>query len=186
MLKKTRNKKYTKISFGKCAGCDNCCTKTVVPVTHHDVKRIMDGEGLKADKFIRLYDSTEVDTEHNSDGWFSMDYGKRMMGLKAKENRCMFLSDGGVCTIYKSRPQTCRTFPFSIIYDEDGKLEEAGINDILPCNFQNGVDKPSTKDYRLARQEDHETESYLKKLEKWDLKPRRVGKAKFLAFLGLS
>ena len=75
--------------------CIQCCLETEMPLLKKDIERIK-RLGFSSDYFVI-----------NRDGWLQ---------LKNYDERCVF-HDGKQCSIYKNRPEGCKSYP--IIYDED-------------------------------------------------------------------
>jgi Fe-S-cluster containining protein len=75
--------------------CIQCCLETSMPLSNRDIKRIS-RLGFDTNFFVI-----------ERDGWLQ---------LKNHDGRCVFHS-GKICSIYKNRPEGCRSYP--IIYDKD-------------------------------------------------------------------
>lgn len=75
--------------------CANCCRVATTQITERDVERLARHLGLKTGEFLRTYTIQTADEGRI---------------LKRNENGCIFLN-GTLCSIYESRPDTCRLFP---------------------------------------------------------------------------
>lgn len=73
----------------ECVRCGNCCRLGFIELTDEDIRRI-EGEGHMG--FYNLTKSGEKK-------------------LKKSDGKCVFLV-GDSCSIYESRPEVCRRFPF--------------------------------------------------------------------------
>ena len=64
------------------------------------------------------------------------DESQSWMCLKRKEGACIFLDQGGQCSIYAVRPVQCKNYPFwpSLLSDQDAWEDEA----VLPDNIDLG------------------------------------------------
>lgn len=64
----------------------------------------------------------------------SGDESHSWMCLKRKEGACVFLDQGGQCSIYAARPVQCKTYPFwpSMLTDSQAWAEES----VLPDNIE--------------------------------------------------
>ena len=103
MAKKTKKFKerfYRKGLHFSCIECGNCCTKAdgVVSLTVEEAQGIAEQLALPypefLEKYCEVYDNGET------------------LHLRSRENGdCIFLIDER-CSVYLSRPQQCRTFPF--------------------------------------------------------------------------
>ena len=109
------------------------------------------------------------------------------MALRKAKKRCIFLDDENRCTVYESRPMTCRTFPLQIHLDEDEKIEKIELNRIIKKKYPIGKKgKPWKEAEKQARKEDREDETYFDKVDRWNEGEYSGGKSEFLKFLGLS
>jgi len=180
--KKTQDR-INKLLKAKCQGCGGCCTNSVVPVTHEDVKRIMKKTGQKVDDVVRLLDSSEIDYDHDSDAWIKFSYGKRSLALKKKNGHCQYLDDENRCMIYHYRPMTCRTFPHQVTMDE-GKVQNITLNRMIKQSYPSGPKKSIDQLVKETKKEDRDDEKFFKLIEKFNKKKVRKGKKQFLKFLG--
>ena len=44
----------------RCTGCGNCCKGTIVMLTDHDVRRIVEGTGIAPREFVRFFGEDEI------------------------------------------------------------------------------------------------------------------------------
>ena len=169
----------------ECQRCSGCCSGTMVPLTDSDVKRLVKATGKPASDIVRRCDSGQTDYERDRDGWISLSYGKRILGIRQRNKRCIFLDENDHCEAYLSRPMTCRTFPYQVEHYDDGTLEGITLNRAVKCKCPTG---PAVSKKRLqqdGKKEDAEDEAYYKKLRRWNGNGHSGGKEEFLAFLGL-
>ena len=123
-------------------GCGACCIDhgeyTALYLTADDIRGLADHFGLERAEFERLYTETEDD----------------YVLLRMDQPDCPFL-DGGMCTVYESRPVQCRTFPF---WKENLRSRR---NWIKLCEFCPGIDSG-----RL-----HDSETIAKNIAKRERRP---------------
>ncbi|MBS7247653.1 MAG: YkgJ family cysteine cluster protein [Candidatus Jordarchaeales archaeon] len=112
----------------ECLKCGRCCKdeKTIVTLTHRDLIRL--AEAIEMDEkelvkhvlvFYQVNEDTEAFLAFPSIETYR---GKAIMGLrKRKDGSCIFLEEN-TCSVYPSRPMTCRTFPFTFSV-QDGWLK---------------------------------------------------------------
>ncbi len=173
---------------GACSNNAICCKDTIVPITDADVKRLMKATGLPADEIIRLYSMSDLHYD-NDRTWIQMGYGKRIVGLKKNGDRCKFLNEHGLCTVYDARPITCRTYPYMVQLDDAGRLDELELNADVDCCGRLGSHWSKKKLLSDARREDAEDDAYIDQLRAYEQRVRRGrnrGKRGLLKFLGLA
>nr|WP_297864246.1 YkgJ family cysteine cluster protein [uncultured Acetatifactor sp.] len=99
-----------------CRGCSKCCTGMGNSVTldPYDVYRLQKGLGkgipqMLAEELVEL----------------NVTEGVILPSLKmaGQEERCVFLSQEGRCSIHEFRPGVCRLFPLGRVYDESGDFQ---------------------------------------------------------------
>jgi Fe-S-cluster containining protein len=89
----------------KCTSCGNCCKGPEpgwVVLDEADILRMAEAKGLSPDAFGKKYLRRATYK------------GKSVISLTEKPvtRDCVFWEDGTGCSIYMSRPQQCRTWPF--------------------------------------------------------------------------
>ena len=86
----------------ECQGSGNCCvsrgTYGFVYLSKKDIKKLSDGFKITEQNFVNNYCQ-------KTDGFI------HLKELKKNNGNCIFLKDNK-CTVYKSRPIQCRTWPF--------------------------------------------------------------------------
>ncbi len=175
----------------ECAKCSACCREMIVVLTHHDVNRITEATGLAAQSFVTMYSPREIALEPDHKGWVKMPSCKRVMGLKQKQGRCVFLSRNNGCTIYNARPVACRTYPLDIELCRNNRITAIGFQERAAYNGKTctAVARIAAKDnciIEYTMQEDREDRSYWRKCSQWNrLSNGERTAGKFLAFLGL-
>ena len=83
-----------------CTGCGKCCTwPGVVWLTEEDIIDLSAHFSLSPKAFVENY---------------TKKIGDRYILLQESEtdNACIFLKNEKECSVYKSRPKQCRTFPW--------------------------------------------------------------------------
>jgi Fe-S-cluster containining protein len=161
----------------------------MIEITQHDLQRLVSHLNTSADSLVKFYTRAEL-PDDDSDDWISFSYGRRKMGLRKKRNGdCIFLSEKRRCTAYEARPVSCRIFPVDVILNEDYKVIDLELSDVVQkkfvkCEFYYGEPVPFRKFQRTARQARTETESYCKKIAEWNDFPEKGKKHDFLNFLG--
>jgi Fe-S-cluster containining protein len=188
-----KRKKFSgeKLLNFRCTDCGNCCTDTIVPVTHLDLKRLMLGTKLKPSEIVEFYKSSEFADDGEGLHFVELDMGRRVMGLKKrfdeKEQKegCKFYLDQR-CTVYEHRPVTCRVWPFTLSLDDEGRrITKMEINDALPCPFElDGKNQP--KDLiRNWKWDDNQDEEWEVSVKNWNLGHKGGSPEAFFKFLCL-
>ncbi len=175
--------KYPKV---KCARCGDCCTIPEVPVTHKDVARLVKHTGLSASALVRFCPFSEMDYDENSGLWIKFKSTRRAMVLRKRGERCIFQTPEKACSAYEARPQTCRTFPYSVEF-EGKKIDEIRLNEVMKCNAVKCGKGCIDIDTVIAniKKENREDSEYHKLVKRWNLSNNAGGVKDFLKFAGL-
>jgi len=185
---KFHGEKFTQF---RCTECGNCCSDTIVPITAEDVRRMIDGTGLMALDICTFYKAEDFDDEGSGLEFANLDGGRRTLGLRKrfdKENdrdSCAFFKDNR-CSVYESRPVTCRVWPFSLSFDASGKrVTKMSINSALPCPYE--LDGKSSLSSAVAnwRWDDRQDEVWQSKVREWNRTHSAGTEEEFLKYLGL-
>jgi len=111
-----------------CKCCGKCCTQPYITVMDNEVERIADDLGMDLYDFVTKYLYREDD---------------RWLFSKPKHGSCAFLGENKRCTIWPSRPEICRDFPYlvsklmsmvylAIVYKEY-EMDMSYMDDTWPC-----------------------------------------------------
>ncbi|HEU4340067.1 MAG TPA: YkgJ family cysteine cluster protein [Candidatus Binatia bacterium] len=177
--------KYLKF---RCTGCGNCCRNTLVCVTDADVRRIAERTGKSPLAVVRFYSHDEVSMSESDPLWVKFTHRKRVMGLRSLGDHCIFLDNHtNRCTIYDSRPVTCRDHPFNVTLSDTGAVEKISLSRIVPCpHAWDG--KISRKSLRATQAwNERQEESYLEKVREWNrMNSGSRTRRAFLRFLGFN
>ena len=183
----TKKKNPNKNTYVKCICCGGCCRVPVVPVTHKDLKRLIKFTGMKAELIVRFCSSSEMEYDAESGLWIKMRGKKFAMVLRKKSQGCLFQTPQRSCSAYEARPQTCRTFPYSIETHEDENVEIT-INEVYDCSA--APCKESDVDtYTLLSDSLNETvedAEYHRLVNRWNKSEQNGGTKDFLKFIGAS
>lgn len=181
-----KKKKISKLLAVECAQCSTCCRVPVALATHHDINRLIKATGLEAGKIVSLY--ANVDADDDDRFLIRTSYGKRTMGLRKAKGRCIFLSDDQTCSVYDSRPMSCRMFPLQVTLEEDNSLHDLNVQDSahddFKCRYQFGRRRLLKEIHQIAVSDFLEQDSYLKKVEEWNARFHKGKKQELLEFLG--
>ena len=190
VLQIRKTKKISALLKIQCAQCGQCCCNPMIELTHHDLRRLVKHTGLPADRLATFYSNSILNSDINDDGWVKLSYGKRRMGLrKNQDGTCMFLSKKRQCTAYEARPVSCRVFPIDVILDDDNKIIDLELSDVvrekfIDCKHYRGKTISHKKFMLNATLSRDETASYWKKLNQWNDHPVKGRKNDFLKFIG--
>lgn len=185
LRKSDYEKNRLKILSVQCSLCGTCCREPVPVVTHKDISRLIRATGLSPGRFTSLYASVDFDDDNY---WIRMSYGRRLLGLRKTGGKCIFLSEDNRCTVYDSRPMSCRIYPYQVYLDEQNELEDIQLQESVRtqvnCRFRRDGHNSLGKIRRLSRQDNTESESYQRKVLRWNRHFKDGRKAEFLSFLG--
>lgn len=180
-------KKYPRVA---CARCGKCCREPIVPITHKDLRKLMAATKKPASAIVRFCSEDEMEYDSGSGMWINFKSGRRAMVLKKSgDDRCMFQAADKSCVIYDARPMTCRTFPYSVYFEDDdfkrSKVDEIVLNKVMKCNAKkcDVVDTEAIVDNAVV--ENKNDLEYYRLIKKWnesDIKNKTF--KEFLNFIG--
>ncbi|MBS3068707.1 YkgJ family cysteine cluster protein [Candidatus Micrarchaeota archaeon] len=113
---------YDMTAKSDCLACGKCCKAINVlfisklDPSFVDVKSFLDSKPASLPDIASYIDE--------------IDFG---ISIKAKNERCHFLEQDNKCTIYKFRPNFCRTYPFIPV--EKQVIRDSGFRDTIPLMF---------------------------------------------------
>jgi len=170
----------------RCTGCGKCCRETVVLVTDADVRRLVDGVGIEPASVVRFFKPDELVMHKRHPFWIRFASGPAVMGLRWENGHCRFLGANNLCTVYESRPVTCREYPFNVERSEAGKTT-VSIDHVVDCpNEWDG--KNSIREIKaVVTWNETQSQDYVGKVKAWNrLRQGARTRPAFLAFLGLA
>jgi len=175
----------------RCTDCGNCCSDTLVPITDLDIKRIMEGTGLKPFDICTFYKSEDFEDKGDGLEFANLDSGRRTLGLRKKFDKendrdsCIFFKENR-CSIYESRPVTCRVWPFTLAFDATGKrVTKVSINDALPCPFELDGKNTLPELVSVWNWDDRQDATWSAKVREWNRTHTAGTEEEFLKYLGL-
>jgi Fe-S-cluster containining protein len=126
--------------FFSCNQCGECCKDMDVPLSHIDIKRLIEANtGLDSEMFITLHPATK---ENLDSVLLYGEYHELFLTNKLSDNSCIFLKDNS-CSIYEYRPNSCRTWPFS-----KNIKNKLFIDDVASKLVEISCDKDKFKDHK--------------------------------------
>jgi Fe-S-cluster containining protein len=177
------NIKYPKVA---CSRCGNCCSIPVVPVTRKDLARLVKATGKPAKDIVRFCSISEMEYDADAGLWISFASGKRAMVLRKRGEACLFQTKDRTCSAYAGRPQTCRTFPYSVEFedDKDRAVSKIKLNKILDCNAVKCSEIDIDTLIDNVRKENREDREYYRLIKQWNQTENKGKTADFLKFIG--
>ena len=172
----------------RCNQCGNCC-KLRIPVTDEDVRRLMDGTGMPAERFLQFFRKSEFGSTPGQIAWIKFgprERDKKAMCVRETRDRCYFLRNEKGCVAYEHRPIVCREHPFDLTLDDDDrKIESITMNDICECSRT--LDGKVSKRYlkKIHKQSLEQDERYFAKVRRWNRRKNQGTEKEFLKYLGL-
>jgi len=176
-------KRYPKV---QCSRCGNCCRIPEIPITHKDLGRLVKATGKPAGQIVRFCPDSEMEFDAESGLWIAFKSGKKAMVLRKKSERCMFQTNDCACAAYEARPQTCRTFPYSVEFEDVKCLTvcDISLNGVLDCNAAKcskiDIDKLLTE----VCKENREDKEYHRLIKSWNKSSPSGNTADFLSYIG--
>jgi len=180
----------------RCTSCGNCCRDLRVPLTHADLRRLVDASGETAAQIVTWLEPDAVDMTGEPGSMVLLDHASRraLMTLAQRASACRFLGADERCGVYDARPGSCRLYPFEPSFGRRGGLRRLRLLPGSECEYaRDGHNDPHA--LRMAdEQRWAEHRSYLAQVGTWNRSQRhraRLGHALrgtsgFLEFLGFS
>ena len=175
----------------RCTECGNCCSDTIVPITHDDVARLVKGTGLRARDVATFYTAADFDDGGEGLQFINLDGGRRTLGLRKRFDKdndrdaCAFFK-GDRCSVYEHRPVTCRVWPFTLRFDASGRrVSHLSINPALPCPYE--LDGKNSLPELVAhwRWDDRQDDAWGAKVSEWNRTHSAGTEEDFFSFCGL-
>ena len=190
MASTKKNEKIKGAEFLKfrCGRCGNCC-RLRIPVTDTDVRRLMEGLGKPAEKFVHFFKKSEFGDSPGPIAWIKLGprhKDRKAMCIREEYDRCLFLRPKKGCVAYEHRPIVCREHPFDLTLDDDDrKIVEIEMSDTCECSrtLDGNVSKVHIK--RIHRQSLAQDGAYLAKVRRWNRRKKIGSEREFLEFIGL-
>jgi Fe-S-cluster containining protein len=123
--------------------------------------------------------------DEDSGLWIKFKSVRRAMILRKRGERCIFQTPERACSAYEARPQTCRTFPYSVDFD-GAEIEEIRLNKVMKCKAIKCSKGCIDIDTVIAntKKENREDEEYHKLVKQWNLSHSDGTTKDFLEFIG--
>jgi Fe-S-cluster containining protein len=177
-----------------CTGCGNCCREPLLPITDHDLRRLIRYTGIKAERLVHWCSTAEIDLADEPENFVALSTGRRVMTLKHQRGGCVFLGADERCTVYTARPWGCHVFPFDTQFTKDGKLRRLELIPATDCPYELSGRQSVTamRKQQQAFQDDvaqyHAKIAAFNQIQKQRKRQRRapLSAKGFFEFLGLS
>jgi Fe-S-cluster containining protein len=178
----------------RCTSCGNCCRDLRVPLTHADLRRLVDASGETAAQIVTWLEPDAVDMTGEPGSMVLLDHASRraLMTLAQRASACRFLGADERCGVYDARPASCRLYPFEPSFGRRGGLRRLRLLPGTECEYaHDGHNDPHA--LRVAdEQRWGEHRSYLARIAIWNRSQRHRarlghvlrGSSEFLEFLG--
>jgi Fe-S-cluster containining protein len=180
----------------RCTSCGNCCRDLRVPLTHADLRRLVDATNRDASQLVDWLQPDAVDMTGEPGSWVLLDHAARraLMTLARGDTGCRFLGENDGCGVYEARPASCRLYPLDPSFGPRGGLRRLRLLPGADCDHaRDGHNDP----HALRRADDQrwaEHRAHSEQIEIWNraqrhrarLGHRLRGSAEFLRFIGFS
>jgi Fe-S-cluster containining protein len=172
-----------------CQTCGECCRRVRVPLTHHDLARLVRATGLSPSQIAEWLSGDEIDMTGEPETFVRLRPGRRLMVLRHEGPGCRFLS-AERCTVHDQRPLACAAYPFD--FDLERAAQSAPLRlDGAPCAVAAPLDPGSLAD--CVRTLRAELAEYAGRVVVWNRRQRLrqrllrlpEGAAAFYAYLGV-
>jgi Fe-S-cluster containining protein len=158
-----------------CTACGQCCRHFRVPVTGADVRRLRRGRQSEApvDEWVEWLSPADVDMTGEPETFVELSAGRRLLVLRQVNDACTFLQ-GAACSVYESRPRSCRLYPWDVRLGRRGGVRRLQLLHAYPAceaTYDGG-----TRPQYLAEQkrlERTELEEYVRRVSDFNRTQRR-------------
>ncbi|HEY5955877.1 MAG TPA: YkgJ family cysteine cluster protein [Polyangiaceae bacterium] len=154
-----------------CSTCPRCCEQVRVPITHRDVRRLVDAVGASASSFMDWLAPEEVDMSGEPESFVELTEGRRIMMLRHENAACHLLDCSGRCSQYAARPAACAAYPFAF---SDGTALQSRRLTILsdaPCTCVDWGNEDETQ--RAVSCVEAELNDYVAIVKRWNKQQTR-------------
>lgn len=168
----------------QCSRCGTCCIDPVLPLNDFEVRKLHRHTGMPLSKFVTFYSFDDLDWPEDAEEWIEFRQGKKILGMKKRRGRCIFLNAQG-CSVYPIRPRVCRMFPLDINQTENGTFEVERQPRVTFCKavVKNDLGiRSKLIRYKIAC--DRSDEIFFRKVALWNKTNSRGTMGQFLAYLG--
>jgi len=191
MKKRTPNP-FSPLWF-RCVACGTCCHEGLPVITDADARRIMKATGLPVEEAVALVADRAIEFPKSAPDWVVTDRGPRVLTVRRRGGKCVFLGADGHCSIYEARPDTCRLYPYAWELDAKGRVRRLSFISGIRCRRERDATIDLAAYSALARQEDATFDAYAFKVQIWNEDQQRRVRAgrraetarEFLRFMGL-
>ncbi|MHA1646286.1 MAG: YkgJ family cysteine cluster protein [Promethearchaeota archaeon] len=148
--------KFRKPYRFKCQNCGHCCSDpdTIVNLTYSDIIRLHETKHYSLDQllnklsfYVFSQDPTPEQIKQMVFPPIHTQKGPAFIGLRKRDDgRCVFLNKQNKCSIYRARPNLCRTFPFHYYYnniDSSGKSQMEMNWTVKAIDYCEGIGDPN-------------------------------------------
>lgn len=164
-----------------------------VPITHHDLARLMQATGLGPEELVDLAGVDDVDLSGEPSSFALLDCGRRVLLLRRRDGACSLLSDER-CSVHDARPIACRAYPLHATFGKRGGVRRLRVLRGVDCPFELGETAMLHEVRRDQRRLRAELEQYQQRLATWNRRQRhrqRLGRGlrgarELFAFLTLA
>ena len=180
----------------RCTSCGNCCRDLRVPVTHADLRRLVEATGLDPAQIVDWVPTGAVDLVGEPGSLVVLDHadGRALMALAQNAAACRFLGADERCEVYAARPANCSLYPFAPSFGRRGGLRRLRLLSGTNCDFGRDGDNDPHALREADAQRWAEHRAFLVQISIWNrgqrhrsrLGHRLRGAREFFEFLGFS
>ena len=159
----------------QCTACGHCCRHFRVPVTGADVRRLSTRwtRGASLEHALEWLSPVDVDMTGEPETFVELPAGRRLLVLRQVNDACVFLQ-GTECSVYESRPRSCRLYPWDVSLGRRGGVRRLRLlQELAPCE---ATFDGRTRPQYLAEQkrwERRELEEYVRQVSDFNRTQRR-------------
>jgi Fe-S-cluster containining protein len=148
-----------------------------LPLTHHDLRRIVEHTGDSPEAIVRWVDRWGIDMDDEPEGFVILRQGRRVMVLRHERGGCRYLDAENRCSIYADRPLGCRIYPFDPTFFQkgprEGKLRRLKLIHSAECPYELDGSNDVDRLRRLHERYEGALSDYHEVIAEWNSAQRR-------------
>lgn len=147
----------------ECTRCGHCCRRFRVPLTTHDLKRLLTTTQRPMQEWVEWLSPDQVDMTGEPESFVNLPAGRRLLVLSWQNGACSFLRDD-LCSVHPERPRSCRSYPFDVTWGARAGIRRLRLLDTTGCEHTWGAAVAQREVSQEARAQNAELQQYVQQV----------------------